>query len=110
MRHAIWLLLVGCASPMSALRADNHRLSQEVAELRADHRAQDRKIRDLEHQVALAKEKQVVEPAPVPQLPVEVVAPTGTASGGLADGQRVVGVADDGGEIVYEGDAAAGKV
>jgi tol-pal system protein YbgF len=107
MRHAIWLLLVGCASPMSALRADNHRLSQEVAELRADHRAQDRKIRDLEHQLALAKEKQVVDAAPVPQLPVEVVAP---ANGGVAEGQRVVGVADDGGEIVYEGDAAAGKV
>jgi tol-pal system protein YbgF len=109
MRHTIWLLLVGCASPMSALRADNHRLGQEVAELRADHRAQDRKIRDLEHQLALAKAKQVAEPAPVPQLPVEVVAPANAGSG-LAPGQRVVGVADDGGEIVYEGDAAAGKV
>jgi tol-pal system protein YbgF len=94
---------------MSALRADNHRLGQEVAELRADHRAQDRKIRDLEHQLALAKAKQVAEPAPVPQLPVEVVAPANAGSG-LAPGQRVVGVADDGGEIVYEGDAAAGKV
>jgi tol-pal system protein YbgF len=96
---------------MSALRADNHRLGQEVAELRADHRAQDRKIRDLEHQLTLAKAKQVAEPAPVPQLPVEVVAPAnGGGGGGLAPGQRVVGVADDGGEIVYEGDAAAGKV
>ena len=80
---------------MSALRADNHRLGQEVAELRADHRAQDRKIRDLEHQLALAKAKQVAEPAPVPQLPVEVVAPT-SAGSGLAPGQRVVGVADRG--------------
>jgi tol-pal system protein YbgF len=106
MRHAIWLLLVGCASPMSALRADNHRLGQQVAELRADHRAQDRKIRDLEHQLALAKEKQIAEPAPVPQLPVEVVAP---ASGTASDGGRIVGIADDGGEIVYEGDAALGK-
>jgi tol-pal system protein YbgF len=96
---------------MSALRADNHRLNQEVAELRADHRAQDRKIRDLEHELALAKEKQI-DAAPVPQLPVEVVAPAGgtAAASGLSEGQRVVGVADDGGEIVYEGDAAAGKV
>jgi tol-pal system protein YbgF len=97
---------------MSALRADNHRLSQEVAELRADHRAQDRKIRDLQHELALAKENALAEPGPVPTLPVEVVAPTNgaSASNGLTDGQRVVGVADDGGEIVYEGDAAAGKV
>src|SRR3954451_24433609 len=101
---------------MTALRADNHRLNTEVAELRADHRAQDRKIRDLEHELALAKSKSVGE-APVPVLPVETIAPPaggGAASAagpsaGLEPGQRLIGVADDGGEIVYEGDAAAGK-
>ena len=57
---------------MSTLREDNHKLEQSVEELRADRRAQERKMRDLEHQLALSKEKQVAD---VPQLPVEVVAP-----------------------------------
>jgi len=91
---------------MSSMRADNRRLSQNVSELRADRRAQDRKIKDLEHQLALAKQNQPV--ADMPQLPVEVVgaakAPTGPGDA------RVVGVAEDGTEIVYEGDAALGKV
>jgi tol-pal system protein YbgF len=91
---------------MSTLREDNHRLEQSVAELRADHRAQDRKLRDLEHQLALAKEKQGPD---VPQLPVEVVGPAPAPKSTLPDGTRVVGIADDGGEILYEGDAALGK-
>src|SRR6185503_13446515 len=41
---------------------------------------------------------------PVPVLPVEVVAPST-----YADGQRLVGVAENGDEIIYEGDAALGK-
>jgi tol-pal system protein YbgF len=96
---------------MSSLREDNRRLTQTVSELRADRRAQDRKLRDLEHQLALAHDKAPSEGAP-PQLPVEVVAPppATTASGvPLEPGARVVGVADDGGEIIYEGDAATGK-
>ena len=94
---------MGCATPMSSLRADNRRLSSDVSELRADRRAQDRKIKDLEHQLALSKENQ---PADVPQLPVEVVGPAHVVNPGEA---RVVGVAEDGTEIVYEGDAALGK-
>ena len=93
---------------MSALREDNLRLTQTVAELRADRRAQDRKLRDVEAQLALAKAKMVTDSAP-PQLPVEVVAPPASAAPALPDGGRVVGVADDGSEIIYEGDAAAGK-
>jgi tol-pal system protein YbgF len=90
---------------MSQLRAENHQLSAQVAELRADHRAQDRKIRDLEHQLALQKSGAGVPD--VPQLPVEVVAPpTGPQA---ASDERVVGVAADGGEIIYEGDAVLGK-
>jgi tol-pal system protein YbgF len=94
---------------MSALRADNHRLSAEVTDLRADHRAQDRKIKELEHELALAKAG-AADAAPVPQLPVEVVGPQNAVATDVQPGQRVVGIADDGSEIIYEGDAAAGKV
>ena len=98
---------------MSSLRQDNRRLEQEVAELRADHRAQDRKIRDLQHQLALAHDGAVTTDS-VPQLPVEVVGPPSAqaqaqAQAPLPDGGRIVGTADDGSEIIYEGDAAAGK-
>ena len=116
MRKAIWIIVAvravylplgGCATPMSAVRDDNHRLTQSVAEMRTDRRAQDRKIRDLEHQVALLREKAVPTGDPVmPQLPVEVLTPPGTA---MPEGQRLIGVADDGAEIIYEGDAAMGK-
>ena len=41
---------------------------------------------------------------PLPQLPVEVVAPPATS-----DTARVVAITEDGTEIVYEGDAALGK-
>jgi tol-pal system protein YbgF len=95
--------LAACASPMTALREDNRRLSRDVAELRADRRAQDRKLRDLEHQLALAREHGAQDAA-IPQLPVEVVAPTPPPGA-----SRVVGYADDGTEIVYEGDAALGR-
>src|SRR5262245_34932060 len=75
---------------MTTLRADNKRLTQSVAELRADRRAQDRKIRDLEHQVALLQEKQLGS-EPVPVLPVEVMAPPTPK-----DSARVVGISSDG--------------
>ncbi|MDB4953757.1 MAG: tol-pal system protein YbgF [Myxococcales bacterium] len=103
--RAIVLPLGGCATPMSAVREDNHRLTRSMTELRTDRRAQDRKIRDLEHQLAMLREKTAGETA-MPQLPVEVVAPPGAS---LPEGQRVVGIADDGSEIIYEGDAATGK-
>jgi tol-pal system protein YbgF len=106
-RHVFWVALasVGCASPVKALREDNRRLSQSVAELRAERRVQDRKLRDLEHELAQLKAAQAPLPAEtVPTLPVEVVAPPA-----YAEGQRLVGVADDGSEIIYEGDAALGK-
>lgn len=101
-----WIALasVGCASPVKALRDDNRRLSQSVSDLRADRRAQDRKLRDLELQLAKLKIAQMA-PEPVPTLPVEVVAPPT-----YEEGQRFAGTADDGTEIIYEGDAALGKV
>ncbi|HEX8115441.1 MAG TPA: hypothetical protein VF516_47265, partial [Kofleriaceae bacterium] len=45
------VLVAGCATPMSSLRDDNRRLNQTVAELRSDRHAQDRKLRDLQHQL-----------------------------------------------------------
>jgi tol-pal system protein YbgF len=105
-RHALWVVVASvgaCSTPMRAMRADNQRLSQSVAEMRAERRVQDRKIRDLELELAMLKEKAPKSEA-VPQLPVEVVAPPASA-----DAARVVGVAEDGTEIVYEGDAALGK-
>jgi tol-pal system protein YbgF len=105
-RHALWVVLASvgaCAAPMSAMREDNKRLSQSVAEMRAERRVQDRKIRDLELEVAMAKEKAPRNDA-MPQLPVEVMAPPAAPESG-----RVVAIAEDGTEIVYEGDAALGK-
>jgi tol-pal system protein YbgF len=104
-RHVFWVALasVGCATPVKSLREDNRRLSQSVADLRADRRMQERKIRDLELKIAQLKiAKQSADQ--VPQLPVEVVAPPD-----YDDGQRLVAVAADGTEIIYEGDAALGK-
>ena len=111
LRHLSFALAVltgsGCATQSQTLRADNRKLDQTVTELREDRRAQDRKLRDLEHQLDQLRATQVTAAiASVPQLPVEVVGPAGS----VGVGQRVVGVGDDGTEIVYEGDAAAGKV
>jgi tol-pal system protein YbgF len=104
-RHLFWIALasVGCASPVKALRDDNRRLTQSVAQLRAERRVQDRKLRDLEHQIAQIKATTATVDA-LPTLPVEVVAPPS-----YGEGQRFVGIADDGSEIIYEGDAALGK-
>jgi len=104
-RHLLLVALasVGCATPVKALREDNRRLGQQVTELRADRRIQDRKLRDMEHQLAQLKVTTQTMEA-VPTLPVEVVAPPT-----VNEGQRIVAVADDGSEIVYEGDAALGK-
>jgi tol-pal system protein YbgF len=88
---------------MTAMREDNKRLSQSVAEMRANRRVQDRKIRDLELELAMAKVKGRRIEA-MPQLPVEVIAPPSTPEDG-----RVVAIAEDGTEIVYAGDAALGK-
>lgn len=95
---------------MSSLRADNRRLTESVVELRAERRAQERKIRDLEHQLDIVRAKLVTNMMDhAPALPVEVVAPPADAPRSGGDGARVVGVTHDGEEIVYEGDAAAGR-
>lgn len=111
-RYLCLVLAVGCATPASTLREDNRRLNQTVTELRTDRRTQDRKLRDLQHQIDELRAAAVTDSS-VPSLPVEVAGPTGGPTAANAayapDGARVVGVADDGTEIVYEGDAAAGR-
>src|SRR3954470_10013289 len=113
-RHAIGLLLlVGCTTPMSALRADNRRLNQTVEELRQDRRAQDRKLTDLEHQLdKLRADRVTALVTSMPQLPGQVAGPATPTSSTSSSGEpsRIVAVTEDGTEIVYEGDAALGKV
>ena len=106
-----------CASPMSQLRTENKRLSGELDELREDHREQDRRIRDLEHRLTERQVRDQSAHAPsagvqagtaVPVLPVVVVAPDEQGpESALEPDARVVGVADDGAEVVYVGEAAA---
>jgi tol-pal system protein YbgF len=109
------LLAVGCATPISSLREDNRRLNKTVTDLRTDRRAQDRKLRDLQHQIDELRAATAADAA-MPVLPVEVAGPAviaapaaSAAPGPESAGARVIGVTDDGTEIVYEGDAAAGR-
>lgn len=113
---SLLLFVVGCTTPMSAMRDDNKRLNQTVEELRTDRRAQDRKLKDLQHQLDnLRADKVSSIMASMPQLPVEVSGPaSGSGPGSAATrdpgASRIVAVTEDGTEIVYEGDAALGKV
>jgi len=96
---------------MSSLRDDNRRLTQTVTDLRADRRIQDRKLADLHHQLDELRAKVATGgiDGSVPMLPVEVARPVGSPTPAAPGAARVVGVSDDGTEIVYEGDAAAGR-
>lgn len=96
---------------------DEQRLGEAVVRLRAERRLRERRIRELEQR--LAERALAQEPAP-PALPVEVLAPPEGAPGAEPEpldelapsepGERVVGIADDGSEIVYVEDAALGRV
>jgi tol-pal system protein YbgF len=105
-------LAAGCATPASALRSDNRRLNQTVTDLRTDRRAQDRRLRDLQHQVDELRAHAASDGiAAIPVLPVEVAGPaTSAAPAPAPDTPRVVGMTEDGVEIVYEGDAIARPV
>lgn len=105
------LLLVGCAGPQTGLKADNQRLQARVGELNAQARRDRGTIRDLENQVFLLEDK--VETAQLerlrtaePSLPVEVLEPEPITEPSSGPGYEIVGVDDEGNQIVYVGEAA----
>jgi tol-pal system protein YbgF len=124
-RHAligavIWTC--GCGGPLAKTRAENTRLQSTVTDLRADSRRDKRRIRELENRLALLEggdgsPERARRDGDMPSLRVEVVAPGTTPPAGdrdpslsdLGEGAELVGVAEDGTEIVYVGDAAAGR-
>jgi tol-pal system protein YbgF len=90
-------VLGGCASQLSQTRADNERLSQTVAELRADKRRNERRLRALEDDQLRASTRGA-EPShhtttgpaaagAAPDLPVEVLGPADPAAGDSDLGQ-----------------------
>jgi tol-pal system protein YbgF len=98
------LSLGACAAPQRRMAADRHRLSVEVAELRAQARADRRAIKDLENRLALAAAAAAPEPLIVQD------APSATPEGepvGVPDRVATGLYDEDGAEIVYEGEAAA---
>jgi tol-pal system protein YbgF len=111
------LVCAGCGGPMARTRAENTRLESTVSTLRAEKRRDQRRIRELENQVVLLRAQASTGGSEMPALPVEVVAPGATPPAAdrdpslaeLGRDAQVVGVAEDGTEIVYVGDAAAGK-
>jgi tol-pal system protein YbgF len=128
MKSRIWVtLLVGslgaCASPLTKAKSDNRQLTHTVEELRLERREKDRKLRDLEKQMAeLKQERQdrngnqtlAATDNSVPALHVEVLGPSHRKSvdvtppagdSDLGDGGKIVGMSDDGSEIVYIDDA-----
>jgi tol-pal system protein YbgF len=119
------VLLPGCASQLSELKRANHTLSDQVTTLRAHARTDQATIRDQQNQIFVLKDQLETSqvgagktPGAVPKLPVEVLAPSAKEDdppagdsdlSDLGPGARVVGISDDGTEIVYADDAAAGK-
>ncbi len=136
---ALALAACGGSRPKTASGHDAGELAAAVERLRVERRLRERKIRDLEHQLASKATASPSSSSPhtaVPSLPVQVLAPSAESSASpsrepssspaslssvsrlsesdaaemTVGGERVVGVADDGSEIVYIDDAATGKV
>ncbi|HPH68607.1 MAG TPA: tol-pal system protein YbgF [Kofleriaceae bacterium] len=122
----------GCASPLAKARSDNQQLTRTVEELRLERREKDRRLRDLEKQMAMLRDQRAAEhgapmltPAAtasnesMPALQVEVVAPPGDSdlgrepatyeTSGNRLGEHVVGTDDNGSEIVYVDEALAAE-
>lgn len=114
---------VGCASPLTRARHENASLTQAVDELRSESLQRERKLRAMEKELALARaavvrrnnapganahtaERAADASAQPPELAVTVLAPTVAAA---VPRERVVGVADDGSEIVYADDAMSAQ-
>jgi tol-pal system protein YbgF len=107
---AAFALLLGsaCGGPTQQVKSDNRSLQLKINELRAEGRRERARIHDLENQILLMQDK--LETARLhggggrgaePRLPVEVLEPE---PAGNPD-YRVVGVDEEGSEIVYTGDA-----
>jgi len=98
--------LPACGGPMTQLRSENQTMATDVDRLRAELRAERRQRQDLENQVLVLKDR--LETASVhatastqlPSLPIEVLSPDDVPEDG-----RLVGVTDDGAQIVYVDDA-----
>jgi len=109
---ALALAVTGCAGPRQNLRSENHQLELTVGDLRAEARRERARVHDLENQVALLQDKLETaqlaarEGVPEPRLPVEVLEPARAAQPPADPDYKVVGVDDQGNEIVYVGDAA----
>ena len=112
---------VGCGGTQKSVKSENQILRAQVGQLRAQIRRDRGKRRDLENQVFLLEDR--VETAelergragPTVRLPVEVLTPEedeastgegGDGGGGSDSDYQVVGVDEDGVEIIYVGDAA----
>jgi tol-pal system protein YbgF len=109
-------LIPGCATARHDTRSgasaedEAKQLVVAVERLRLERRLRERKIRDLEHQLAAAPAAPRATSVP-PALPVEVLQPTAEGrANATVDGERLVGLADDGSEIIYIEDAASGHL
>jgi tol-pal system protein YbgF len=95
-----------CGGPMAQLRTDKQALTDDVDHLRAELRGERRKRQDLENQVLVLKDQldtakvRGAASAQLPRLPVEVLSPDDVPENG-----QLVGLADDGSQIVYLDDA-----
>jgi tol-pal system protein YbgF len=108
------LLATGCAGGGAHLKQENSTLQQTVTRLRAEARRDRHRIRDLENQVFVLKDR--ADTAQVqrgrtagqePELPVEVLEPEVGPAAETPRDYQMAGTADDGTEIIYMGDAAA---
>jgi hypothetical protein len=102
------LLASACGGPARQVKVDNRALQVKVGQLRAEGRRDRARIHDLENQLLLLQDKLETAQlarrggaAPEPRLPVEVLEPEPRGN----PDYRVVGVDEDGAEIVYTGDA-----
>lgn len=96
---------LGCGGARPQSKSPAPRAS--VTELEARSRSDRRKLDDLEHELTSLKLR-VAEAESVPKLPVEVRAPAAAPADEAGEYAEVVGVDEDGVEIVYMGDAARG--
>ncbi len=119
---AVGVLSTACGSHNTGLVKQNDKLALELADLRSESRAERIRVRDLEKKIALnaaaQKRKRVASVATVqqdrPELPVELrSAPALESELDLPDGYgpgQLMGVNDEGVEIIYVGEATSDKV